>query len=153
MLATPPSWLLALDRWLCVPAFQRVCRYSFTGNMPKKVRRDKRGGSPVSTGAGRTSRRVHSVKDLIAQRAPALMRVTAQAGRANFWTTWLSGHLPSEVGARVTGVVEREGTLVIFAESAAWSARLRFAVQELEPEILAAAAGLKEVQVRVRPRD
>jgi hypothetical protein len=44
-------------------------------------------------------------------------------------------------------------SLVIFAESAAWSARLRFAVQELEPEILAAAVGLKEVQVRVRPRD
>jgi hypothetical protein len=121
--------------------------------MPKKVRRDKRGGSPVSTGAGRSSRRVHSVKDLIAQRAPALMRVTAQAGRANFWTTWLSGHVPAELGARVTGVVEREGTLVIFAESAAWSARLRFAVQELEPQILAAAAGLKEVLVRVRPRD
>jgi hypothetical protein len=81
------------------------------------------------------------------------MRVTAQAGRASFWTTWLSGHLPAELGGRVTGVVEREGTLVIFAESAAWSARLRFAVQELEPEILAAAVGLKEVQVRVRPRD
>ena len=81
------------------------------------------------------------------------MRVTAQAGRANFWATWLSGHLPAEIGARVTGVVEREGALVIFAESAAWSARLRFAVQELEPQILAATPGLKEVRVRVRPRD
>jgi len=25
LLATPLSWLLALDRWLCVPAFRRVC--------------------------------------------------------------------------------------------------------------------------------
>ncbi|HUO18262.1 MAG TPA: DciA family protein [Steroidobacteraceae bacterium] len=81
------------------------------------------------------------------------MRVTAQAGRAGFWTPWLSSHLPQEVRARVTGVVEREGTLVIFAESAAWSARLRFAAQELEAQILAAAPGLKEVRVRVRPRD
>jgi hypothetical protein len=96
---------------------------------------------------------VHSVKDLIAQRAPALMRVTAQVGRTNFWTTWLSGHLPVEVGVRVTGVIERQGTLVIFAESAAWSARLRFAVQELEPQILAASPGLHAVLVRVRPRD
>jgi hypothetical protein len=28
MLATPLSWLLALDRWLCVPAFRRVCSIS-----------------------------------------------------------------------------------------------------------------------------
>jgi len=121
--------------------------------MPKKVRRDKRGGSRVSTGSRGTSRRVHSVKELIAQRAPALARITAGAARAGFWTAWLSGRLPEGIGARVTGVVERDGTLVIFAESAAWSARLRFAVQELEPQILAASAGLQSVSVRVRPRD
>jgi hypothetical protein len=42
--------------------------------------------------------------------------------------------------------------LVIFAESAAWSARLRYTVQDLEQEILAAARGLERVVVRVRPR-
>ncbi|HXZ59019.1 MAG TPA: DciA family protein [Steroidobacteraceae bacterium] len=81
------------------------------------------------------------------------MRVTTQAARANFWNAWLSERLPAEIRARLSGVVEREGTLVIFAESAAWSARLRYAVQELEPEILAAAHGLSAVQVRVRPRE
>ena len=81
------------------------------------------------------------------------MRVTAQAGRASFWGTWLSSRLPAELGARVTGVVEREGILVIFAESAAWSARLRFALQDLEPQILAATTVVKAVLVRVRPRD
>ncbi len=81
------------------------------------------------------------------------MRVTTAAARANFWNEWLSSRLPAETGARVSGVVERDDTLVIFAESAAWSARLRFAVQELEREILAAAAGLTGVVVRVRPRE
>jgi hypothetical protein len=28
LLVTPLSWLLALDRWLCVPAFRRVCSIS-----------------------------------------------------------------------------------------------------------------------------
>jgi hypothetical protein len=93
-----------------------------------------------------------SVKDLLARRAPALKRVTIQAARANFWNEWLSEHLPAEIRPRLSGVVEREGTLVIFAESAAWSARLRFQVQELEPQILAAATGLTAVRVRVRPR-
>jgi len=120
--------------------------------MPKKVRRDKRGGLRVSTGAVRTHRTPHSVKDLIAQRAPALMRVTAQAARANYWNEWLSERLPPELRPRISGVVERGATLVIFAESAAWSARLRFCVQELEPQILAAATGLAAIAVRVRPR-
>ena len=81
------------------------------------------------------------------------MRVTALAARANFWNEWLSQRLPPELRPRISGVVERERTLVIFAESAAWSARLRFAVQELEREILTAAGGLSGVVVRVRPRD
>jgi hypothetical protein len=80
------------------------------------------------------------------------MRVTHQTARANFWNEWLSLHLPPELGARISGVIERGDTLVIFAESAVWSARLRFTVQELEPHIRAAAAGLTSVRVRVRPR-
>jgi len=153
MLATPLSWLLALDRWLCVPAFQRVCRYSLVVNMPKKVRRYKRGSSTVSSGAVGNSRRPDSVKELLARRAPILTRVTTQTARANFWHDWLSKRLPPQISVRVSGVVEREDALVIFAESAAWSARLRFAVQELEREILDAAGGAKSVVVRVRPRE
>jgi len=81
------------------------------------------------------------------------MRITTQAARASFWNEWLSQHLPAEIRPRVSGVVERDDTLVIFAESAAWSARLRYTVQELEREIFAAAGGLSRVLVRVRPRD
>jgi len=120
--------------------------------MPKKARRDKRGSSPVRTGPGRISRRVDSVKELLARRAPALTRVTAHAERAQFWTEWLSQHLPPGLRPRISGVVERDGTLVIFAESAAWSARLRYSVLELEAQIRAAAAGLTAIEVRVRPR-
>jgi predicted nucleic acid-binding Zn ribbon protein len=54
-----------------------------------------------------------------------LTRVTDQAARANFWNRWLSAHLAPEICTRVSGVVERNGELVIFAESAAWCARLR----------------------------
>ena len=106
----------------------------------------------MSSGAVGRLRRLDSVKDLLARNAPALTRVTNQTARANFWNAWLSNRLPAEIRARISGVVEREDTLVIFAESAAWSARLRYTVQELEREILAAAGGLKSVVVRVRPR-
>jgi hypothetical protein len=81
-----------------------------------------------------------------------LTRVTDQAERANRWNSWLAGQLPPELRPRVSGVVERCGTLVIFAESAAWSARLRYAVLELEAAIRAADPGIGTVAVRVLPR-
>jgi hypothetical protein len=48
-------------------------------------------------------------------------------------------------------VIEREGTLVIFSASAAWSARLRYALMELEPQIRAEFPALTAISVRVRP--
>ena len=124
--------------------------------MPKKPPRDKRGSSPKGKLSSRTvaiSRRPNSVKDLLGRRSPALVRVTTAAARAGFWKEWLSQRLPAQLEARVSGVVERDGVLTIFAESAAWSARLRYLVQELEPQILAAASDVTTVAVRVRPRD
>jgi hypothetical protein len=120
--------------------------------MPKKMGRDKRGKHPMRSRTGLISSRAHSVKDLLARRAPSLMRVTAQSARQNFWSCWLSQHLPAELRARVSGITQRAGTLVIFAASAAWSARLRYAVLELEHEIRAADPAVTEVKVRVLPR-
>ena len=83
---------------------------------------------------------------------PGLKRVTDQSERQDFWRRWLDTHLPVEIRGKLTGVVERDGILVIFAESPAWSARLRYAVQEIEPQILAAKPGITSVNVRVLPR-
>ena len=123
------------------------------GNMPKMMSRNKRGKAPMRSRTGLTFAPAHSVKELLARRVPTLTRVTAQVSRQNFWNQWLSTHLPPEIRPRVTGVTEREGTLVIFAETAAWSARLRYAVLELETEIRAADPALTGIEVRVLPRN
>ena len=47
----------------------------------------------------------------------------------------LDEHLHEDARTRICGIVERAGTLVIFASSAAWSARVRFAIAEIEEEI------------------
>jgi hypothetical protein len=83
---------------------------------------------------------------------PTLTRVTEQVDRQTFWRRWLDSHLPAEMAGKLTGVVEREGALVIFAESSAWSARLRYAVQEIEAQIRASGPGITEISVRVLPR-
>jgi hypothetical protein len=96
--------------------------------------------------------RIDSVKALLAGRAPALKRVTEQAARQRFWSEWLAAHLSAELNAKLSGVTEQDGALIIFARSAAWCARLRYAVLELEAQIRAAAPQLSEIQVRVLPR-
>jgi predicted nucleic acid-binding Zn ribbon protein len=120
--------------------------------MPKKMSRNKR-SKPISR--ARSILRppaAHSVKDLLARRLPLLKRVTAQAARERFWQEWLSGHIPPPLCARISAIVERDGLLTIYAESSAWSARLRYAILELEREIRAAEPALTEVKVRVLPR-
>jgi hypothetical protein len=106
----------------------------------------------MSTAASFSAPRAHSVKELLGRAAPALTRVTDQAARANFWQRWLSTRLPAEIRARLSGVIERDGTLVVFAESAGWCARLRFALLDLEPQIRACCPAINAVTVRVRPR-
>jgi hypothetical protein len=106
----------------------------------------------MRTAAGPRSRRLYSVKELLLRSAPGLTQVTDQAAREGFWSEWLCRHLPTEIGAQIRGVVERDGTLVIFAASAAWCARLRYALQELDPQIREAAPQLTTIAVRVQPR-
>ncbi len=93
-----------------------------------------------------------SVKQLLNRVLPSLNRVTDQAAKANFWEKWLSERLPPEIRSRVTGVTEQQGRLTVFAASAVWSARLRYAVAELEPAIRSARPGVTDVAVRVLPR-
>ncbi|HEY6482866.1 MAG TPA: hypothetical protein VIY54_05000 [Steroidobacteraceae bacterium] len=79
-------------------------------------------------------------------------RVSDQSARQAFWSQWLAQHLAPALCQRLSGVVERDGTLVVFAESAAWSARLRYAMQELHGDIVSAQRGIQRFEVRVLPR-
>jgi Dna[CI] antecedent, DciA len=124
-------------------------------NMPKKPQRDKRGKPPMRSRAGLksgVSAVPHSVKDLLAHRNPTLTRLAGEALSQDLWSRWLASHLDGQLHARVTGVHERDGVLVVFAESAGWSARLRFALSELQPLLSASHPELSGFLVRVLPR-
>ena len=81
-----------------------------------------------------------------------MTRLTDQAAGRTSGANGCRLHLPAEIHARVSGVNEREGTLVVFAESAAWCARLRFALMELEGSLRAAHPLVQSIEVRVLPR-
>jgi len=133
--------------------------------MPNKSRQHKHGVRKLTarssrTGAHSASRPgypgskpqpAHSVKDLLARAVPALSQAADQCAAQAFWRPWLQSRLPPELPPRITGITERDGNLVVFADSPAWSARLRYALQELEPELRCAAPHINEVRVRILP--
>jgi hypothetical protein len=81
-----------------------------------------------------------------------LSKAAAQTARQAFWRPWLEARLPPELPPKITGITERDGILVVFADSPAWSARLRYALHELTPELRKTQPDIKEVTVRVLPR-
>ena len=133
--------------------------------MPNKSRPDKHGVRKLTVRSPRTRshlasrpgysgpqpQRLHSVKDLLAGAVPVLSKAAGQNARQAFWRHWLEARLPPEMAPRITGITERDGSLVVFAESPAWSARLRYALQELGGRIREVQPDIKVVTVRVMP--
>jgi hypothetical protein len=130
------------------PRLAAVCFFPAASNMPNKIKRNKRHSRRLRP----LSPRSDSVKDLLAGAHPALARLSDQAARQELWGRWLAMHLPREVAKHVSGVVERDATLVIFTSSAAWSARVRFAVAEVEGRLRSAYPRIADVAVRVLPK-
>jgi hypothetical protein len=121
--------------------------------MPNMPHRNKRHRSRLKpTGSAKSTRKPHSVKDLLARITPALTRVSDQVARQDFWHQWLAEHLAAELLPHLSGIVERADTLVIFAESAAWSARLRYAIKELEAQLRESRPAIQQIAIRVRPK-
>jgi hypothetical protein len=116
--------------------------------MPNKIKRNKGHTPRLRRPQGKSD----SVKDLLERAHPAIARLSDQAARQELWRRWLALHLPGEAAAHVSGVVERDDTLVIFTSSAAWSARVRFAIAEIEGELKRAHPAIAAVAVRVLPK-
>jgi hypothetical protein len=116
--------------------------------MPNKINRDKFNPRRVR----RRKRRIDSVKDLLEGAQSHFQRIKEQEARQAQWRGWLAENLPLELCREVSGVVERQGTLVVFASSAAWAARVRFALAEREADLRRAHPAIERLQVRVLPR-
>jgi hypothetical protein len=107
------------------------------------------GGTPVGN-----RHKADSVKALLGGSSHSpLGRIQAQADAHARMRKWLENKLPDGLAVRLSGVVERDDTLVIFTESAVWSARVRYAVAEIEPDLLREFPQVSVVTVRVMPRD
>lgn len=93
-----------------------------------------------------------SVKELLQRSTPVLAGLQREALRQRDWLQWVKRELPEELAVHVTGVTEQSGELVIFAESAAWGVRLRYAAPQLLNALGSQPANIVGVKVRVVPR-
>ena len=94
-----------------------------------------------------------SVKALLSRISRNVVTPVAEQRQAQQgWREWLKNKLPAHIETHVTGVVEREGTLTVFAESAAWSARVRIEMAELEAQVRERSADIGKLVVKVMPR-
>ena len=93
-----------------------------------------------------------SVKELLQRSTPVLAGLQREALRQRDWLQWVKRELPEELALHVTGAMEQSGELVIFAESAAWGVRLRYAAPQLLEVLGGQPANIVGVKVRVVPR-
>jgi hypothetical protein len=124
--------------------------------MQKKPYADKansRRGSRITQTRGQQSRNpMDSVKELLQRSTPVLAGLQREAVRQRDWLQWVKRELPEELAVHVTGVTEQSGELVIFAESAAWGVRLRYAAPQLLSAMSSQPTNIVGVKIRVVPR-
>ncbi len=118
--------------------------------MPKTPPQDKPDEPALGRGSRTRGRRTVAIGELLS-RQPAARAVRAALDRQEQWLAQLRDILPPELGAQLAGAVERRGTLIIYASSAAWCTRLKYALAGALPRCQELAPQLRALQVRVRP--
>ena len=127
--------------------------------MHKKSLRDKKTGArnrrqtipTPSTGASVRAGKLNSVNELLSHRS-GLRRIVDSIPAQLSWAEWLRGALAAPLTGHIVTAVPKSGELVVFADSAAWATRLRYALAALLPQISARDATILRMTVRVQMR-
>jgi hypothetical protein len=92
-----------------------------------------------------------TLKSFFATPTPGLDRLARQAEAADSLTRLVRNQLPEPLRSHVVSASRREADLVVIVDSAAWSARVRYAGRALKQQL--AEAGVDPVaKLRVRVR-
>jgi len=142
----------------CSPYCQILPRIWRTGcqpaprTMPKSSRRDKQKSRETAGNDTRhAAARTRSVQDLLTTRLPLLQEVARQGAAASTCSVTVKSSLAANLAVHVQQVRLLHGRLTVMTESAAWAARLRYALAEAEPQLRAAHPEIDSVAVKVSP--
>jgi hypothetical protein len=92
-----------------------------------------------------------SINELLSKKA-GLSRITTVIPMQQTWLVWLRSMVAGELAGHIVGAVPKNAELVVFADSAAWGMRLRYALAAVQSEIAARDSAISHTTVRVQMR-
>lgn len=121
--------------------------------MPKRLPRNKKFRPLSQTPRPYGQRGPFIVKDLLAKAGITSKGIAQHVEQQDRWLAQLREMLPPELCEHITGASFEAGTLTVHAATAAWSARLRYALAEQLPMLRELEGGtLTRVSVRLRSK-
>jgi hypothetical protein len=125
--------------------------------MHKKSRPDKKTGArnrrktalPTHQARLQEGRNPKSINELLTNRS-SLRRITASLPGQQSWADWLRGAVAVELAGHIVSAVPKNAELVVFADSAAWGSRLRYALAAMQSDIAARDSAISHTTVRVQ---
>jgi hypothetical protein len=90
-----------------------------------------------------------SVSEILFNRS-ALSRIVDSIPAQQSWAEWLRAALAHELAAHLVSALPKEAELVVFADSPAWGARLRYALAAMQSDIAARDSAISHTTVRVQ---
>jgi hypothetical protein len=125
--------------------------------MHKKSVPDKKTGArnrrPASNSTPRSVLRRHkkprTINELLAIK-PGLRRIAASIPGQQSWADWLRGALAADLAGHIVSAVPKNAELVVFADTAAWAMRLRYALAAMQSDIVARDSAISRTTVRVQ---
>ena len=115
------------------------------------ARNRRLGAAPATKGTAGRHGNIKSVNDLLSNRS-GLGRIVERIPAQLSWAEWLRTQVPVVLADHIVSAVPKTAQLVVFADSAAWAMRLRYALAAMQPQILARDATLLRTSVRVQMR-
>jgi hypothetical protein len=90
-----------------------------------------------------------SINELLSNQSN-LQRITASIPVQQSWAEWLRGAVATELAGHIVSAVPKNDELVVFADTAAWGTRLRYALSAMLSDITGRDAALARITVRVQ---
>jgi hypothetical protein len=111
----------------------------------------RRGAAPKASPASYQVGKFRDINQLLSKTA-SLARLGAAIPVQQSWADWLRKALVAELAGHIVSVVPKDAELVVFADSAAWATRLRYALVTLQSEIATRDSAISHTSVRVQRR-
>jgi hypothetical protein len=109
----------------------------------------RRGGTPVAPAEQRQRGNPRIISDLLLRKS-GLARIGAAIPLQQSWVDWLRAAVAAELAGHIVNAVPKDDKLVVFADSAAWGTRLRYALATLQSAIAARDSAISHTTVRVQ---